>query len=370
MSNSTETPKKRIDWIDCVKGIGILSVILSHTIHFYDTKFDQLIRYIIFSYNMPLFFIVSGLTFRFSQDKEQFIERLKKSFKFLIIPTLIVYILSILDIFIGCQNYSHLLNYLQCFAESSLKDGIDIALTSYPYTLIYLKTSFKAIFYVSNCDLKIFDTVIPGLGPCWFLVVLFFDRALFDLLNLKCKINPRNIFILICILTLAGVIIGKIYKLPLALDLTFSVLIFLWLGQYFSKKKITESTNSRLITSLAIWLITISILLLTNSYTLNLPFRVYPLFPLCYVTAVTGTLFISYLSQYLVKFHRLASPLVYLGKYSLYLLCIHCLDHIYEPIWHLTDMTLLNGVIRIIIDSAILVLIVNYLIPKRDNKFN
>ena len=50
--------KKRIEWIDAVKGLGIILVILGHM------TIPQMVRRFIFSFHMPLFFFVSGYLFK------------------------------------------------------------------------------------------------------------------------------------------------------------------------------------------------------------------------------------------------------------------------------------------------------------------
>ncbi len=62
--------KKRIDWVDCAKGIAIILVLIGHTVTF-DTESQRLARGIIFSFHMPLFFILSSLTFKFSESSQK-----------------------------------------------------------------------------------------------------------------------------------------------------------------------------------------------------------------------------------------------------------------------------------------------------------
>lgn len=55
--------KVRIAWIDNVKGIAILLVVLGHVIQFMycPSNFDQNpVFRVIYSFHMPLFFILSG----------------------------------------------------------------------------------------------------------------------------------------------------------------------------------------------------------------------------------------------------------------------------------------------------------------------
>lgn len=50
---------KRIEWIDCAKGIAMFLVILGHTVSSDWSSIEKLIRAVIFSFHMPLFFILS-----------------------------------------------------------------------------------------------------------------------------------------------------------------------------------------------------------------------------------------------------------------------------------------------------------------------
>lgn len=62
---------ERLDWIDAMKGVGIILIMMSHTIHIG-------VLFILYSGFIPLFFISSALTYK-SMD-------IRKRFKRLIIP--------------------------------------------------------------------------------------------------------------------------------------------------------------------------------------------------------------------------------------------------------------------------------------------
>lgn len=87
--------KERIGWIDCAKGIAILLVIFGHSIGG-GSRAEAVLRGVIFSFHMPLFFILSSLTFRPSVDGNDFLKKTEKAFKHLIIPALILYVIRIL----------------------------------------------------------------------------------------------------------------------------------------------------------------------------------------------------------------------------------------------------------------------------------
>ena len=95
LSDNTDSPERsstqmirsqegsgRIKWIDFAKGLAIVLVIIGHT-----TCCKEL-KYIIYSFHMPLFFAVSILTCRFSSCGKDIIYNAKKSFRRLIMPAI------------------------------------------------------------------------------------------------------------------------------------------------------------------------------------------------------------------------------------------------------------------------------------------
>ena len=58
---------KRIEWIDVSKGIGIILVLIGHI------SLNGGLNKFIYSFHMPLFFILSGFTFNLAK-KEKFIK--------------------------------------------------------------------------------------------------------------------------------------------------------------------------------------------------------------------------------------------------------------------------------------------------------
>lgn len=79
MSNSAINSDHREAWIDCARGIAILLVIVGHTV-------SGVLSGAIYSFHMPLFFIFSGITSKFSSTNEEFATKTKRSFKRLMGP--------------------------------------------------------------------------------------------------------------------------------------------------------------------------------------------------------------------------------------------------------------------------------------------
>ena len=79
---------KRVERIDIAKGVTMFLVILEHSV------FVAMRERMIFSFHMPLFFILSGMTCGLSADGSQFWRKCKKAFVHLVIPALIMFFLT------------------------------------------------------------------------------------------------------------------------------------------------------------------------------------------------------------------------------------------------------------------------------------
>ena len=69
--------EKRLDYLDMVKGIGIILVVVGHSTYVSDGTLTWLA-----SFHMPLFFILSGILFAYKgSDGEPFAQYAKKDRK-------------------------------------------------------------------------------------------------------------------------------------------------------------------------------------------------------------------------------------------------------------------------------------------------
>lgn len=87
-------PKKRLQYIDIAKGLGIMLVILSHT-EFWSDAFCRFFRHTTTIFFMPLFFLLSGLFYKPQQLKKRTI-RLLISFLFFYTITIGVHLYPVL----------------------------------------------------------------------------------------------------------------------------------------------------------------------------------------------------------------------------------------------------------------------------------
>ena len=182
-NSNLSKPKRRIDWIDSAKGIGIILVVFSH-LAFRDTQYSV---DVVFSFHMPLFFFLSGIVF---SNKDSFKIFLLKRIRSLYIPFLVFLTIDYFIYFIF--NYDSLL------------------ITDFLITLVK-----QCIGYDLISDAYLFN------GPIWFLCALFFSELCFYFIT-----KLHNIFIVLSIL--AGIIGAYFirFNLPFGIGYIFSSTIF------------------------------------------------------------------------------------------------------------------------------------------------
>lgn len=171
---------KRLDYLDMAKGIGMLLVLIGHlqgdTIFSLSPYFHPLCVFI-FSFHMPLFFIISGILMAIREDKNDSISlktHASKRFKGIMIP-----------------YYWFSLFYFMVVIYAFIKGSI-----AYQTVLINL-------WYVLSCY---------GMNVLWFLPAMFFGELLF--LYLKQKLSFKNLCIVIPIISAIAFIICNLLTLP------------------------------------------------------------------------------------------------------------------------------------------------------------
>ena len=185
-----------------------------------------------------------------------------------------------------------------------------------------------SLLFASCSEFYLGSLRIPRMGIPWFLIVLFTARSLFDLLHLKLG----KAFVPACIgLSVAGVVVGKYIWLPFSFDITMVVLVFLLMGYGMRNFDPSEKSIPGFLIAAAVWLLTLLIPSMMDIKYLEISARRYPLYPLCLVTALAGTLMISYISSLGVRYlGRLKAVPMFIGKHSLILMCVHTVIFMWE----------------------------------------
>ena len=322
---------KRIKWVDCTKGIAIILVILGHCLRAANSNAEFVGRAIIFSFHMPLFFILSGMTTRNSENCMEFIEKVFRSAFKLLLPAVVLYFVRTL------------IDFFNNFGTVDLRE--------------YFLMRLRILFYASGVKVRAESGYIPALGMLWFLFSLFSGRVLVDGLQLFLK-NKKLIAVAVASLTIAGVAMGNRKWLPGSFDVTFAVLFFLWFGNCLKDIHFKRYLYRFIILALAIWGVTLLISLLGKGTYLELAARNYPLFPLCHITAAAGSLFTVGIGILLDANKTLSVLLAWLGRHSMTIYCVHAMDYLWTKLWDITGDGFMNGSVRILSDIAISAFIV------------
>lgn len=324
--------RERIKWVDCAKGIAILLVLIGHTVY------KPLVRGSIFAFHMPVFFILSAYTISISASGNEYVNRLKKNFKSLIIPAICTFLIFRMGMY-----------FVYDF------DGFNIE-----KILHNIFNCVVALFWSCGYYYDIGNWHIEPLGALWFMVVLFISKEIFEMIIRKTGIKVSGI---ICaILTIAGYLLGHfVIWLPFSIDIAFFVMSFLWFGYILKYLDVNKRMYSRFIISAAVFLMMLVISYRISNTYLELAVRKYPLFPICYLIAIIGSMCLIYGCNIIDHWKSVSAinilydKICLIGRNSLYLYLIHVMD----PIWfqyvsyHITNEWVLM-VIRLVIDIVIL----------------
>lgn len=69
--------KNRIEWVDCAKGLAIILVVYGHALTYFSPNFDSIVH-VVYSFHMPLFFVLTGYVSAYSYNSEDFFAFYKK----------------------------------------------------------------------------------------------------------------------------------------------------------------------------------------------------------------------------------------------------------------------------------------------------
>lgn len=187
---TTPTQKAtRKNWIDWMKAIGMLVIIWGHA-------FPTGLTAFIYSFNVPLFFIVSGYLFKQEASMRIFF---KKNLYSLIIPYLLLCLI---------KDFSHITKYWNNFQE-----------------LINCPIGILTGFHTFN------DA--PAAKNLWFVYTLFLLKVIFQISG-----NKRSNVILLFVAAIVGAVTLNHYNIHLdwAVTNTFSAMPWFMLGYIISSK--------------------------------------------------------------------------------------------------------------------------------------
>ena len=274
MTDNTNSTKQRLLWLDMAKGYGILFIIWAHL----DTS---LLSVWMYSFHVPLFFILAGFTFNTNTTFSTFLAKKSKS---LLLPYL-------------CLGGGILLYYIL----NSILNGA--------FTWKFL------------LDLMLDFLLQRRFLPLWFITTLF-------LLNLIAYPMIRFIKnkILLFILSILFAIVAMVYYsvgggyLLWNIDVCFAAMPFFIIGHLCKEnhEKIKNFFDKKIkifVAFIIFLIINVSLLILSTSMgykVLDMYSSTYGCQPLTYISAISGSFAIIMLSHLFDW-----KPILYIGKNSL-----------------------------------------------------
>ena len=274
---------KRNESIDILKGIGIILVLVAHSL-------GGAILTFAYTFHMPLFFIVTGMFMKIPEQGFSVSEAVKKDFKRLIYPALFT------TVFIIAFCTLHFL-----FPDSYLPN---------PKELL-IKTE-------GNIRLDSFQI----LGNLWFLFVLFWGKTYFNVIT---RLQKTTWISVTCfLLGIIAVTIGKACALPYGITIGFSVLPFILIGQMLRMSGFheTEKINKWMYLCLPLWIVYIFL----GKLRLDIMQYSWGYIPDIFA-ACGGTLFSYIISREISRRCKITNKvLAFLGRYSLILICMPSIE--------------------------------------------
>lgn len=313
--------RHRLVWVDLAKAVAIIAMILGHEI-----GEDNSLHVWIYSFHMPIFFILSGYTSHLITNWNQWLIQLRKLSVRILIPAVLMIILYQVERF-----FFGLIKWSQVWLVSG-----------------------KELFWGADPSISMKGLTVE---IEWFLFLYFFAKLFFGCFNIIFK--DRDFGIILVVLSFACYQFISIHlSLPLVLDLVPLASFYMYIGHLIKSKQEWLSTYYYLIVGLAFiyWGMMIvsrqSVDMATRQFTGN------------YILGILETIagsFIVITACQVVDHFKIMAKLSLLGKHTLLLMFIHELDcynftsKYIVSACHLNNYT--SGIYRVLVDVLALFII-------------
>lgn len=314
--------KHRLIWVDIAKAAAIIAMILGHEI-----SHDTNMHFWIYSFHMPIFFILSGYTSHIVNTYQNLHKQVRKLALRILIPALLMIVIYQIERVI--------------FKQISWNQ--------------VLKISAKELFWGADPLLS------SGLSVEieWFLFLYFFSKLFFDFLNIIFR-NKEYGLVLMVLSFACYQFISVHMNFPLVLDLVPLASFYMYIGNLLKAKGAWINSHYLIVVVVAFifWgmmvinrqAVDIAIRDFTNNYLLGI------------LETITGSFVVISISQSVEDF-KLIEKFSLLGRHTLMIMFIHELDcfnftwEYFVQALHLNNYTL--GIFRVVIDIAILIVVLS-----------
>ncbi|MBR5157240.1 MAG: acyltransferase family protein [Clostridia bacterium] len=275
--------KERIGFIDVAKGLAMLLVVYGHN------PLPEGMLKVVYLLNVPIFFLMSGYTFK-AEKYESFFCLVKKLAKRVLVPYIVMNILALPVYYITRER------------------AIDIAA---------VKEFIVGVIYGSGAGTGLKCNI-----PLWFLPCIFAVQCLWYPV---CKYAKKAKGIFVLAFSLIGFFIYPVLKirLPWGIDVAFTGIVFFAAGGFIRAEKVQKFIFK--IPSLVGFLIMISLSLLLNSLNrsalpnVDVNAMVFGNYFLFYLSTFSGCFAMIYLAKLLEK----SKILSYVGRNTMWILGLH-----------------------------------------------
>ena len=286
---------QRLEWLDALKGFGMIWVIIGHTI-----PLSKEATLFVVSY-MPLFFIATGYTIK----EEPFATSLIKKAKRILLPYL---------------KYGIVLGVTHLLLFSSREVILGAEDKEFPlYGLLYSRYCMYHYGSIPNNYFLPIETT----SSLWFLTSLFTGIVFYLVLKLfPKKLQP---FAIIAYILMTCATVNLPILLPWSIDMAPLVASFIWIGNEIKKNKLFSISSKP--TNICISIISMTIY--TSLYLFNgeenLSVGIYGNFgfysvPLAFISGFAY--FIAVATFFKVIPQRFNLPVAFVGKHTLTMMCI------------------------------------------------
>ena len=281
---------KRENWIDTAKAIGIILVILGHVGSGLEGWFN--FRFV-YGFHLIIFYMIAGYTTKTAPIDFNFV---KKKFSRLMTPYFVTcFAIMVMDV-INCWLIDK---------ERSIE--VITSVISKDFTRSFFASGMTTTF--GNIDIG------TRIGAIWFLPALFFAIVLFAFLVSRIQ-NNKLLGIVCAAISMVGFLTGQFIWLPFSIQSGLFTIFFVWLG--YSVKK------NRYLERIRLWYFIPALVLLLIGIKTDYCF-------MSFVTAEANDLLIStfvglcgtLLIYLAAKVTEKSRALQWIGKRSMYVLCIH-----------------------------------------------
>lgn len=315
--------KSRIEYLDIARGIAIILMVAGH-VFYYDIYWE-----VIFSFHMPIFVIISGMFFKYT---ESFKEYILKMIKKLFVP----YVIGV------------------CIVSTARNLIVGENISIIPQVLLGY-SNFKSLFYNTE-----------SVGALWFVPYLIVIKIMYYVVYKELQISDKFLTIECLIILIVGLCFknNEIY-LPWSIDIALATMIFYHIGYLIKKYNILEKWMNDykiMLIFLVVWIIGIK-------YTdLELAVRIYSI-P-AFITAFCGSMVLIKVSHFIQKYIKLiGKALKWCGKNTIIILIAHYYEYkVFE--YEGTDLEIFAKKIAFVIIVAVLVNIIKILFEKVSEKYN